>query len=185
MKNSNLCNLLFKLLQSCDLLEIFSFVYVRLQVHVWVVINLWIRISCNLIDQVNDCLSNLVTIQGTFHLLIMIKALAMFKSIFFPVKRSTCTGNELFLQMLLSKCKHWSSCKDIFACLFSIHNTINLSCHEQVCLSGLRFERCFSHHRRCFSHHWSSHWDISSSIYVTLETNLDHLDGLLKEMCSP
>ena len=31
--------------------------------------------------------------------------------------------------------------KDIFACLFSIHNTISLSCHEQVCLSGLRFER--------------------------------------------
>ena len=28
--------------------------------------------------------------------------------------------------------------KDIFACLFSIHNTISLSCHEQVCLSGLR-----------------------------------------------
>ena len=27
--------------------------------------------------------------------------------------------------------------KDIFACFFSIHNTISLSCHEQVCLSGL------------------------------------------------
>ena len=37
--------------------------------------------------------------------------------------------------------------KDIFACLFSIHNTISLSCHEQVCLSGLRFKRYFSHHR--------------------------------------
>ena len=37
--------------------------------------------------------------------------------------------------------------KDIFACLFSIHNTISLSCHEQVCLSGLPFERYFSHHR--------------------------------------
>ena len=37
--------------------------------------------------------------------------------------------------------------KDIFACLFSIHNTVSLSCHEQVCLSGLRFERYFSHHR--------------------------------------
>ena len=37
--------------------------------------------------------------------------------------------------------------KDIFACLFSIHNTISLSCHEQLCLSGLRFERYFSHHR--------------------------------------
>ena len=37
--------------------------------------------------------------------------------------------------------------KDIFACLFSIHDTISLSCHEQVCLSGLRFERYFSHHQ--------------------------------------
>ena len=38
--------------------------------------------------------------------------------------------------------------KDLFACLFSIHNIIiSLSCHEQVCLSGLRFERYFSHHR--------------------------------------
>ena len=36
--------------------------------------------------------------------------------------------------------------KDIFACLSSIHNIISLSCHEQVCLSGLRFERYFSHH---------------------------------------
>ena len=31
--------------------------------------------------------------------------------------------------------------KNIFACLFSIHNTISLSRHEQVCLSRLRFER--------------------------------------------
>ena len=37
--------------------------------------------------------------------------------------------------------------KNIFACLFSVHNTINLSRHEQVCLIRLRFERYFSHHR--------------------------------------
>ena len=37
--------------------------------------------------------------------------------------------------------------KNIFARLFSIHNTISLSRHEQVCLSRLRFERYFSHHR--------------------------------------
>ena len=37
--------------------------------------------------------------------------------------------------------------KNIFACLFSIHNTISLSRHEQVCLMRLRFERYFSHHR--------------------------------------
>ena len=41
--------------------------------------------------------------------------------------------------------------KNVFACLFSIHNTISLSRHEQVCLSGLRFERYFSHHRRSIS----------------------------------
>ena len=28
--------------------------------------------------------------------------------------------------------------KNIFTCLFSIHNSISLSCHEQVNLSGLR-----------------------------------------------
>ena len=39
------------------------------------------------------------------------------------------------------------SLKNIFACLFSIHNTRRLSRHEQVCLSRLRFERYFSHHR--------------------------------------
>ena len=40
-----------------------------------------------------------------------------------------------------------STHKNIFACLFSIHNTISLSRHEQVCLSGLRFQRYFFHHR--------------------------------------
>ena len=35
--------------------------------------------------------------------------------------------------------------KNIFACLFSVHNTISLSRHEQVCLMRLRFERYFSH----------------------------------------
>ena len=34
--------------------------------------------------------------------------------------------------------------KNIFACLFSVHNTISLSHHEQVCLMRLRFERYFS-----------------------------------------
>ena len=37
--------------------------------------------------------------------------------------------------------------KNIFACLFSVHNTISLSCHEQVCLIRLSIERYFSHHR--------------------------------------
>ena len=35
--------------------------------------------------------------------------------------------------------------KNIFAFLFSVHDTISLSCHEQVCLISLRFERYFSH----------------------------------------
>ena len=30
--------------------------------------------------------------------------------------------------------------KNIFACLFSVHNTMSLSRHEQVCLMRLRFE---------------------------------------------
>ena len=35
-----------------------------------------------------------------------------------------------------------------FVCVkFQFYNTISLSCHEQVCLSWLRFERYFSHHR--------------------------------------
>ena len=35
-------------------------------------------------------------------------------------------------------------CKNIFACLFSVYNTISLSRHEQVCLMSLRFERFHS-----------------------------------------
>ena len=36
--------------------------------------------------------------------------------------------------------------KLFFACLFSVHNTISLSRHEQVFLIRLRFQRYFSHH---------------------------------------
>ena len=40
--------------------------------------------------------------------------------------------------------------KNIFACLFSVHNIISLLSHEQVCsLLRVRFERNFSHHRAC------------------------------------
>ena len=39
--------------------------------------------------------------------------------------------------MLKSKTLSLAIHKDIFACRFSIHNTISLSCHEQVCLTGL------------------------------------------------
>ena len=37
--------------------------------------------------------------------------------------------------------------KNIFAFLLSVHSTISLSCHEQVCFLRLRFERYFSHDR--------------------------------------
>ena len=37
--------------------------------------------------------------------------------------------------------------KNICTCLFSVHNTVSLSRHEQVCLIKLRFERYFSHHQ--------------------------------------
>ena len=36
--------------------------------------------------------------------------------------------------------------KNIFTCLFSVHNTISSPCHEQVSLISLRFERYFFHH---------------------------------------
>ena len=36
--------------------------------------------------------------------------------------------------------------KNIFACLFSVHNTICLSRQEQVCLIRLAFKRYFSNH---------------------------------------
>ena len=37
--------------------------------------------------------------------------------------------------------------KNIFACLFSVHNTISLSRHEQVRLIRLSFKKYLSHHR--------------------------------------
>ena len=36
--------------------------------------------------------------------------------------------------------------KNIFTCLFSVHNIIRLSCHEQVRFMKLHFERYFFHH---------------------------------------
>ena len=35
-------------------------------------------------------------------------------------------------------------CKNIFACLFIVYHTIGLSCHEQVRLMRLHFERSIS-----------------------------------------
>ena len=48
-----------------------------------------------------------------------------------PKRKVTCSMIPLY--MIETNVLH----KDIFACLFSIHNTISLSCHEQVCLNIL------------------------------------------------
>ena len=37
--------------------------------------------------------------------------------------------------------------KNMFAFLFSVHNTTSLSRHKQISFVRLRLERCFSHHR--------------------------------------
>ena len=42
-----------------------------------------------------------------------------------------------FLSKWLSLCLRITIRKNIFACLFSVHNTISLSRHEQVCLNIL------------------------------------------------
>ena len=41
--------------------------------------------------------------------------------------------------------------KNIFACLFSVHNIISLSHHDQVSLMRLRF-------KKYFFHHWAPWW---------------------------
>ena len=46
--------------------------------------------------------------------------------------------------------------KDIFACLFSVHNTISSSHHEQVCLMRLHFEIYFSDDGRGISRNVAS-----------------------------
>ena len=55
-------------------------------------------------------------------------------------------------------------CKNIYACLFSVHNIISLSRHEQVCLIRLRFERYFSHHRATLAKVWERFVDDVYSI---------------------
>ena len=45
----------------------------------------------------------------------------------------------IFYSALYKKAKGYITRKNIFACLFSVHNTISLSRHEQVCLMRLRF----------------------------------------------
>ena len=69
--------------------------------------------------------------------------------------------------------------KNIFACLFSIHNTIRLSRHEQVCLSDLRFERYFSYHRAKYtimSHIFKENmWAFTETKKLTDKKNLHNV----------
>ena len=53
----------------------------------------------------------------------------------------------MFIYKQSETIEHVDVRKNIFACLFSVHNKISLSRHEQVCLMRLRFERYFSHQR--------------------------------------
>ena len=51
--------------------------------------------------------------------------------------------------------------KNIFACLFSVHNTISLSSHEQVCLTRLLVIYlfiCFSRSRYSF---YPTYWNVT------------------------
>ena len=50
--------------------------------------------------------------------------------------------------------------KNIFACFFSAHNLVTLSCHEQVFLMRVHFERYFSYHWAIItSHYWPWWWE--------------------------
>ena len=77
-------------------------------------------------------------------------------SVTFPVKlvwrqlkKFWSKNNFQFLKRISEKVCKWCIIianihKDIFACLFSIHHIIiSLSCHEQVCLSGLTYYNKF------------------------------------------
>ena len=71
------------------------------------------------------------------------------RSIDYEIKIKKASEKELgckFIRIDPDK-ENFNIRKNIFACLFSVHNTISLSRHEQVCLMKLLFERYFSHHR--------------------------------------
>ena len=54
--------------------------------------------------------------------------------------------------------------KNIFACLFSVHNTISLSCHEQVCLMRQLINLLYYLYVYIFER--SISWRYSSSLIV-------------------
>ena len=57
------------------------------------------------------------------------------KSIMAP-QQCCLDKNNIKYEKVILKAYKKNIHKYIFACLSSIHNTISLSCHEQVCLSG-------------------------------------------------
>ena len=61
-------------------------------------------------------------------------------------------------------------CKNLFACLFVVHNTISLSCHEQVCLIRLHFERYFSYHQEEVSRDTSPISHYRYSLYLDIHS---------------
>ena len=63
--------------------------------------------------------------------------------------------------------------KNIYACLFSVHNTISLSRHKQVCLIRLRFKRFFSHHRNSLLYYdvWCLRYRVRKTILLLFWAN--------------
>ena len=56
-------------------------------------------------------------------------------------------GKDMVIHLIVGLIKKDVIRNIIFARLFSVHNTISLSRHEQVCLMRLHYQRYFSHHR--------------------------------------
>ena len=67
--------------------------------------------------------------------------------------------------------------KNIFACLFSVYNTISLSRHEQVCLIKLRFEIYFSYHRPKWWEKYPSKRSLIKQPLKATVINSDHQFG--------
>ena len=78
-----------------------------------------------------------------------------------------------FSAIMLLFVKHSNNvdiCKNIFACLFVVHNTISLSCHEHVCLIRLHFERYFSYHQEEVSRDTSPISHYRYSLYLDINS---------------
>ena len=85
----------------------------------------------------------------SFPVLLPSSFISVFENVIFHLQRgnSSLPTNWRKMMIYLTRKKMIYIRKNIFTCLFSVHNAISLSRHEQVCLIRLRFERYFSHHR--------------------------------------